>query len=310
MAHEYFNVGLKPNLTIPKKDKEIVNDQLLNKYQEYLNNGTIFQVIFSRCNREKGDFFKETGHGEEMITLYMPHDESITPASKNQNLSKKLLLEYNVVVIEVDEEKRIITVSHKIAIRKLKNTLQRRINKELKRSDRDKETEKIIVPAKVVTIDKSRNVVIVDLCGYGLPGYVQASQWQHLFTKDVGRFAEIGSVVDVEVLFYAIAPLGKNGINMYACSRKNVIENPWKGIEERFKVKDIVRITCVDKTKKHWFGTIDGLNDIQVFCEYPDASNRVTDVRITIGQEYEGYIYSVSEEKMLLKARVFREIKS
>lgn len=308
MVREYFNTGLKPNLTIKETVKQEGISSKLLEYQECLENGTIFNLNFTRCNRETGDLYKDISGNEDRITIVMPSAESVTPATKNRRLATKLLLDYQVIVTSVDVENSTVTVSHRDAIKKLKNQLQRKINKELKREDRDKELEKIIVPAKVVMVNKTKNVVIVDIYGYGLPGYIPAANWQHLYTKDVGKFVTIGSVIDVEVLFLKASALGEDSSNMYCCSRKSLTPNPWKGIEERYHVKDIVRIKCVDKQRKHWFGTIDGLEGIQVFCEYPDESNNVTNVRIVLDREYQGYIYAVNEERMLLKARVFKEI--
>ena len=93
----------------------------------------------------------------------------------------------------------------------------------------------------------------------------------------------------------------------FACSRKELVQDPWESQElnEKYHKGDIVRIRCISKRENNWFGQINGLEDIQVFAEYPSSKHNFA---IVPGMEYMGTIYYINPEERSLKARVFQAL--
>ena len=63
--------------------------------------------------------------------------------------------------------------------------------------------------------------------------------------------------------------------------------------------------------EKSFFGSVEGLKDIEVFCEYPmkQTDSKGNPLIIEEGRLYMGMIYRVSEERRMLKARILYKIK-
>lgn len=304
VEYDYFDYGHRPNLNVGNKGYT-KNEEILDLYRKRFANGEIFELDFSKVNKD-GDF--EIFNGD--VKIILPASESTTYGRKyrtyNVGKARKLLQKYQVVVTEINAEELQVKVSHSLAIKRMRDTLKKKIHEKLAQG---KEDANIILPAKVVKIDNSKNVVIIDICRYGLYGYIPAARWQHSYVGDLTRVTKPGDQIDVKVLGYRKSPFGKNSVNMFLCSRKELTKDPWIGIEEKYAKNDIVVIECVQIRQKNWFGVIPGLDGIQVFCEYPDASNKAPEgLRVVLGERYQGYIYAVSEERRLLKARVFKHI--
>ena len=66
-----------------------------------------------------------------------------------------------------------------------------------------------------------------------------------------------------------------------------------------------MKIRCLSKRENHWFGEINGLDDIQVFAEYPSQRHNFA---IVPGMEYMGTTYYINASERSLKARVFQAL--
>lgn len=114
-------------------------------------------------------------------------------------------------------------------------------------------------------------------------------------------------MIEVRVTERKVRRQKKGNVVYYACSRKELVDNPWerKFLAEKYHEGDIVRIKCLSLKEGHWFGEINGLRDIQVFAEYPSAAR---DFPIIPGMEYMGKIYHMNTHEHSLKVRVFQAL--
>ena len=146
--------------------------------------------------------------------------------------------------------------------------------------------------------------VWLDLCGVGIPAFVYIGNWKKTYTESLRGKAAYGDIIDVKVLERVER---KNGMYYYSCSRKELVQDPWESQElsEKYHKGDIVKIRCISKRENNWFGEINGLDDIQVFVEYPSERHHFA---IIPGMEYMGTIYYINQEEHSLKARVFQAL--
>ena len=88
---------------------------------------------------------------------------------------------------------------------------------------------------------------------------------------------------------------------MYECSRKLALtDDPWKDIEKKVARNTTVKVFCTDTTDKAFFGRIQGIDEVNCYCEYPDDPT----IRIAPGIKYTGYVAKVSEEKQIIRIRI------
>lgn len=208
-------------------------------------------------------------------------------------------------IMSIDNANRIVYVSHQEA------RLEKRPEIEAVLERNMKENTPVAVKGKVLKI-QTKNVngeqvdsgVWLDLCGVGIPGFVYIGNWKKTFTENLRGKVFYGDIVDVLVTDRVER---KNGVYYFACSRKELVQDPWESQElnEKYHKGDIVRIRCISKRENNWFGQINGLEDIQVFAEYPSSKHNFA---IVPGMEYMGTIYYINPEEHSLKARVFQAL--
>lgn len=154
--------------------------------------------------------------------------------------------------------------------------------------------------ARVVYIDATKKRVTVDISGVGVKGYITLKEWRESYIPNIWRAAELGSIIDIMIIGKQKDDLG------YRCSRRLALaDNVWSGIEKRFPLKAQVRIKCSYLGKNEWFGTIDGLPEVEVYCPYPDAED---DISIKLGEEYLCYVYRISEKDHQFRCRVLNKV--
>nr|WP_305182489.1 hypothetical protein [uncultured Schaedlerella sp.] len=275
----------------------------LKKYDTAYQTGEYMMLSFTRVDSVTGDLLLV----DEDITVIMPADQINGKPYDLRFRAQKLDDVYCVKVTGIESAGKIVYVSHQAA------RLEKRpeIEKELQKYLSSKEQTPLIVKGKVLRIQtknvKGENVdtgVWLDLCGVGIPAFIYIGNWKKTFTETLRGKAIYGDVVDVIVLERVER---KNGMYYYSCSRKELVQDPWesKELEEKYHKGDIVKIRCLSKRENHWFGEINGLDDIQVFAEYPSQRH---DFAIVPGMEYMGTIYYINAEERSLKARVFQAL--
>ena len=277
----------------------------LEKYRQKMENGEYMQISFEKANAD-GTLSKV----EDGVVICMAPEEINGEAYDLRYKSQKLADVYYVRVIEVDETADVVWVSHNEARKENRPEIEAEISKRLSA----KRKQPIRVKGKVIRIQtkmfQGESVdtgVWLDLCGVGILGFVYIGDWAQTFTPALKGTVSYGDVVEVCILEKKIRQQKQRDVVYYACSRKELVENPWEqmALEEKYHVGDIVRIKCLSLKKGHWFGEINGLKDIQVFTEYPSASR---DFPIIPGMEYMGKIYYMNTKERSLKARVFQAL--
>lgn len=274
----------------------------LKKYESALQSGEYMMLSFSRVDSITGDLSQV----DEDITVIMPADQINGKPYDLRYRAQKLEDVYCVKVTGIDPVRKVVYVSHQAA------RLEKRpeIEAELKRYLSKKEKTPIIVKGKVLKIQtkmvKGEPVdtgVWLDLCGVGIPAFIYVGNWKRTFTETLRGKASYGDILDVMVL----ERVERKGMYYYSCSRKELVQDPWdsKELEEKYHKGDIVKIRCLSKRENHWFGEINGLDDIQVFAEYPSQRHNFA---IVPGMEYMGTIYYINASERSLKARVFQAL--
>lgn len=277
----------------------------LKKFITRMENGEYFRIVFEKAEAD-GTLSKV----EDNVVIRMEPQEINGDVYDLRYKSQKLADPYYVRVVSVDEESSVVWVSHNRARQEMRPGIEEEINSRLK----DRKSGMVRVKGKVIRI-QSKTVqgesidtgVWLDLCGVGILGFVYIGDWAQTFTPMLRGDVSYGDVIEICVKEKKVRKQKKKDMVYYACSRKELADNPWekKSLTDKYHVGDIVRIKCLSLKEGHWFGEINGLKDIQVFAEYPSASRHFA---IIPGMEYMGKIYYMNTNERSLKARVFQAL--
>lgn len=277
----------------------------LEKYIQMMERGEYMQLSF-----EKVDASGTLSKVMDGVTIRMSSKEINGEAYDLRYKAQKLADIYYVRVVDIDRGGSVVWVSHNEARRDKRPEIEEEINRRLS----SKEKQEIRVRGKVIRI-QHRTVngesvdtgVWLDLCGVGILGFVYIGDWAQTFTPSLRGVVSYGDVVEILVKERRTRKQKRGDVPYYSCSRKELVENPWDSLslEEKYHVGDLVRIKCLTLKEGHWFGEINGLENIQVFTEYPSAAH---DFRIIPGMEYMGKIYYMNTKEHSLKARVFQAL--
>lgn len=280
-------------------------NEKLEKYIQMMESGEYMQIAF-----EKVDANGTLSKVKDGVTVRMASSEISGEAYDLRYKSQKLADTYYVRVVDVDKAGSVVWVSHNEARRDKRPEIEDEINRRLaskKNSDIRVRGKVIRVQSRTVQGENVDTGVWLDLCGVGILGFVYIGDWAQTFTPSLRGTVSYGDVVEVLVKEKRTRKQKRGDVAYYACSRKELVENPWDRLEleEKYHVGDLVRIKCLSLKEGHWFGEINGLEDIQVFTEYPSAAH---DFRIIPGMEYMGKIYYLNAKERSLKARVFQAL--
>lgn len=148
---------------------------------------------------------------------------------------------------------------------------------------------------------------MIDIKGYGIAGYIPCYYFNYTYISDLSHVVHEGDIISVVIIGYtnriskeAVNTAKTNIPNIYLCARTPLIDNPWEKIT--FEKGDIVKITCTEIERSHWYGTIPGY-EMEIYCEYPD--NESGNLRIIKGQTYECFIKKIDKERLLVTAKPF-----
>lgn len=284
-------------------------DNTLEEYEESMKNGKFLEVT--------------PGFSDNQGNLFIPITNDILGVINNEDVFGK----------PYDYRKRSTFVGRKFIV------LIKKIDKENKRvyfspyeaKQKAREIVKanlkpgMVVKAKVLFVSKVNKRVYIDIEGYNILGYVPIKQWTHGYIYNPESRIKKGMVINVKILRYK-PDRGNKLREIYICSRKETLPDPWKGIEQKFPKNSIIEVVATDLQKDKWFAPIPGL-DLDIYCEYPRKNNQLTEEElrgeygkmdieegnppmiIKLGHTYKVRVYNVSEEKKLLKARPIEEVK-
>lgn len=162
-------------------------NEAIGKYLEYQKKGETFTMYFELAN-EEGDLITH----DKGCRIVLPNTEINGREYDPYNRARKLTRKYKVQVIAVDKEKVEVTVSHN-EVRKADNVrVVSLLNKSLEKD------EHCVVPAKVIVV--YNNVVILDIGGLGIPGYMPIKEWSMAYTNDLRVVTQKNEIVYVAVM--------------------------------------------------------------------------------------------------------------
>ena len=273
----------------------------MKKYVSAYEQGTYLMLEFEKVDSVTGDLSLV----DDDITVIMPSDQITGRPYDLRYRAQKLEDVYCVKVTSIDSAKKIVYVSHQEARMEKRPEIEAAIQQYLESNTPVIVTGKILkIQTRMVDGAAVDTGVWLDLCGVGIPAFVYIGNWKKTYTESLRGKAAYGDIIDVKVLERVER---KNGMYYYSCSRKELVQDPWESQElsEKYHKGDIVKIRCISKRENNWFGEINGLDDIQVFVEYPSERHHFA---IIPGMEYMGTIYYINQDEHSLKARVFQAL--
>lgn len=280
----------------------------LEKYEKARVDKEVCRVKFSSIDRW-GNLYTFLPNG---IKLNMPSkniDGFLYNPQKKEELAPYLCQICDVVVTRVNTKKRVVTVSMKDAVMvKTGENPQKELISAIEEGL--KTGVYVQVPARVmnlsgkspVTGQKDYSVAILNIGGLGVAGYVNRRDWSPCFTPTLKNVVSCGEIVNVAVIGKKKWETGP----IYECSREAAIDyNPWEGIDEKFPKNSTVRVKCVHRDEKSFFGTIEGVPEVNVYCFYPEES---LGIHIEVGKEYIGRVSKVKEAEQILQVRILMAV--
>jgi hypothetical protein len=271
-----------------------VDKERLDFYEVKMKSKEILELKFSLADKVGNLYFYE---GD--IRVQMDNLDIKGTIYNVRYRSNALANSYPVIVTSVDREKKEIHVSHKEAREMTKEELIDEIDAAIEKK------EPLTVIAKVIKIQgkAGSSYAIVDLGGVGITGIIKMKDWSTVFTSDLRLVAKHGDIIKV-VVKNRVLWNGKPG---YSCSRGEALEvDPWSGIEEKLQKGTFVNVLCICKRDKNFFGKIEGIDEINAYCEYPDKEKNI---EIVEGISYQGFVAAVSENNKLLRVKIFNRLK-
>lgn len=267
----------------------------LSYYKKSMEDKAVLKITFP-CASNNTLYLEENG-----VRIELPAEDFIT--SDGRKMRALINKEYAVVVTSVDEGNKLITVSSReivdVARTKFKNAIEAALDK----------GDKFYVRARVEGIGtrQYKERVYVNIAGVDIVGYIPIKEWSHSYTHSLKYVAEKGEIITVAII--GRGKLGKT--DAYICSRKDGVDDDvWKDVETRYPVGSNVVIMCTDLRSHNWFGRIQGLADLEVYCEYPDKGSvdrQGKPIEIKNGSQYNCFIYRSDSTKKILKARPLYE---
>lgn len=274
--------------------KEVNEDKLrLDFYEEKLKNKEVFEIKFSLADKTGNLYMYEGG-----VRVQLDNFGITGLMYKTRYRAHYLAQTFPVAVNRIDRERKIVHVSHRDARAITKEELKEELDLAIEKN------EPLTVVARLVAIkgDFGKSYAIVDLGGVGITGIIRMKDWSIAFTSDIKLVAKIGDIFKVVVKKH----IRWNGEPAYGCSRAEALGfNPWSGIEEKLPKNTLVNVLCIHKTPKNFFGKIEGIDEINAYCEYPDQDKNI---EILEGATYQGYVAKVNEATKLLRIRIFKKV--
>ena len=218
-----------------------------------------------------------------------------------------LLRNYAVKILEINEPEKCIFVSC---------TDVRNKDRDRLREILDSKHDGIVkVPAKVVYVYP--NMLILDIGGLGIPGFLKIADWSLAYTIALQTVVKRGDVFEIEVMekYPPTSAEAKKYFGRwldqspYKCSRKTIMEHdPWKDIEERLHEGDIVTVQCESKYPMNFYGRNKSFPDLVFYGHYKEDGNKIDRKSMVIGKNYECFVKKVSEKERQLRVKAVREV--
>lgn len=273
----------------------------LDDYRKLKEDGTIFQQTFSVINKQNTMYaFADDGI---RIKMTSKHIDGFYHGKHTFSKSEALNKTYNVVVIDVQEDEKLVYVSANVANAEPRAKMRKLLDDGIANKSYK------VVKARVVGITsdkdhvKGREMCLLNLGGLGIMGVMRLGDWSKCFTSSFQPLVKKDDIIRVAVVDTMRWSSADDPV--YVCSRKAlIIGDPWEKIEEKLRVRDVVRVTCTNCRQTHFFGKIEGFEELNAYCYYPDDE----DDMIEEGKTYIGMVAKVNEKRKELKVRFPKDI--
>lgn len=276
-------------------------ESIMEHYRKCMEQKQELLIAFRNANRN-GDIWFNTGD----VTIVLPNEE-IRGRKYDPRYSARMLREtYRVIVTKVDDETKTVYVSHREAKQDTKHKAERAIDDCLKNGKYP------MAPAKVIIAYP--NLLILDIGGLGVPGFMSIRDWSPAFEFDLREHVKAGDVIKVAIYEKTQAEgtvkqrLSWAVTGVYRCSRKLIVEDPWDKIDDMFQVKNVIEVKCTHKTDGYFNGTLPGVDDLRVYGRIRKDRSDLRWDDIEVGSRYQCYIDKIDKERRGLRVVAFKRL--
>lgn len=173
------------------------------------------------------------------------------------------------------------------------------------------------VKAKVIQYDSAKNKVMLNIAGLDIFGVMDISKFDHKFIYNpesyIEEFMKPNTVIEVALLAYFDNSKDKKPSN-FVCSRRHTLDDPWKNVEKRINVNDVIIVKALEKRDNHYFGSYDNF-PLDIKCYYPKTPDRELKPGemygrrlVKTGKDYKVKIVIVNAKKKMLAAEYIGEM--
>jgi len=269
---------------------------LLEDYKEAMKNKELLNVTFSVANNTEHIFIFNDGD----IELRMEYKEffiSTNDDETNERQSAGAIRKPKTVLVKrIDEESRIVYVSYIDAMKMEREEKVKEIDARLEAGER------IRVKGKVIDVrgEKNRSYAVISFNGSTVRGIVWCNHWSPSYTIELRGKDLIGK--EVEVLIVEKIKNTRATHASYVCVRDVLMDDIWKGIEDKYHKGDVVNVMCVEKWGDVYAGTIEGENEMKVRMVMPDKKTS-NGLMLVAGLIYQCTVIHVNEKEKKFRVR-------
>lgn len=262
----------------------------MNEYKELMKNKSMLSVGFTSAKHQEEVF---CAYDEDGVELRLPYKEYFFHDDKEQNRKQAagvIRSAKNVIIKNVDEENKIVTVSYISALAAERTAVRESLDERVKKG------EKILMQGVIKDIrgEGTQSFAVIKFKNSNLKGLLWCNRWSPAYIENLREETSVGAEVEVEIIGFnksKVEPTCR-----YLCARNAVIGNVWDGIEKRYQKGDIVNVKCVRKWGSFFSGSIAGEDELPVRMLTPRKKEGKPLLLLVPGLTYQCYVTSVSEE--------------
>ena len=230
----------------------------IDEYKELMKNKKLINVAFSAARNQDKMFFAYDSDGNE---IRLPYDDFFSNQSMDtirRQVAGVIRTPRNVLITNVDEDNRIITVSYLGAIAVERMALKKSFNDRLDRGE--------VIRTQGVVVDVRGNATqsyaVVRIKDSNLKALLWCNRWSPAYVADLKEKATVGMVIDIDIIGYNKSHVDSRCT--YICARDTTLGNVWEGVEKRYSRGDVVNVTCEHKWEGFYSGSIAGENELPI----------------------------------------------
>lgn len=266
----------KPIVSKRQADFQLVWERLVEAHRE----GRILSAVV--LERVKGGLVADVG-----VRGFVPASH-VGPSGRPKNLERLVGSTLKFKVVEVDEERRKVILSNRLAVAEEREKKRKELFSKLKAGDRVTGVVRRIVDYGV----------FVDIGG--ADGLLHVSELDWYRVSDPREVLKVGQKIEVMVL--KIDPENQK----ISLGRRQVLPDPWKEIGERYHVGQELTLPISRTVQSGAFVKLpEGLEAFIPISELANHRIKKADDAVTVGQEYRMKVIDLRQEerRMLLSVR-------